>query len=629
MKKIVTLGAIAVLAAGFIFADEPAADVSVTEFKGEAKVTWGMDLDAMKTGFKNTASADFKVKLFNGGEKVTEGEGVWAELKVKTDGLKFEKGEKKDGTASLETATIHINDFFVGIKEGDCDYGDYKFDTAIRSNDNDSAKWIPSNPLWFGDKAWKYKYGIQAGYDTSDLAVKLDLRSIVDPDKKFTQYTNSYAVRLQGELKDSNQWLEGLAVKAGFNYNLSGEYYYNKDLEGADEAELKDGKPVYELDYYTKDGVKTKAKTKKGAAAANAAQAARTWLNIGESADGVNWVQNGHSFGYGANVAYKFKLDDTYFVKPQVAFSGYSDSIEANYGDNKWGKLSKSANFLAFGALFGWGSTSDNVGVPFLSGDEAKKSQPGVSVVVEIPLASTSKAVLDKTYTKKSHEAVLAVITPAFCTKGELVEGLSAGLYSEIALLRYKDDPNTTNASYHDASYTKTNDDRTNSETWNNAAWKDEKFALALAGGLKYDIKSGEYTITPQFGFRFANTAYVENKINNRTPLSTNKVFDKMGEQDKLWDVNNSKVKYGNGGYIAGWLNIKASVDFAGFINNTTFSLEYESANLMNKTDYHSKEYNRNGATIANPLYHEGNGSGSKYYNVKLGHFDVGCKIAF
>jgi hypothetical protein len=54
MKKIVTLGAIAVLSAGFMFADEPAADVSITEFKGNAKVTWGMDLDAGKTGFKNT-----------------------------------------------------------------------------------------------------------------------------------------------------------------------------------------------------------------------------------------------------------------------------------------------------------------------------------------------------------------------------------------------------------------------------------------------------------------------------------------------------------------------------------------------------------------------------------------------
>ena len=39
----------------------------------------------MKTGFKNTTDQHFKVKLFNGGEKVTEGEGVWAELKIKTE----------------------------------------------------------------------------------------------------------------------------------------------------------------------------------------------------------------------------------------------------------------------------------------------------------------------------------------------------------------------------------------------------------------------------------------------------------------------------------------------------------------------------------------------------------------
>ena len=608
------MGAIAVLAAGFIFADEPAADVSVTEFKGEAKVTWGMDLDAMKTGFKNTTSADFKVKLFNGGEKVTEGEGVWAELKVKTDGLKWEGnqdgGAWKDGKASLETATIHINDFFVGIKSGDCDYGDYKFDTAIRSNDNDSAKWIPANLLWWDigeEKAWRYKYGIQAGYDTSDLAVKLDLRSIVDPDGKLTQYTNSYAVKLQAELKDSNQRLEGLAVKAGFDYNLSGEYYFNK---ASTDADLKDKGDKQE----------------------------RAWLKIDKNVPAnVNYVQNGHSFGYGANVAYKLKLDDTYFVKPQVAFSGYSDSIEANYSDNKWGKISKSQNYLGFGVLFGWGSTSDNVGVPYLSGDEAKKTQPGVSVVVEVPLASSGKKVLDKTYTSKEHDKVLAYIVPSFATKGELVEGLSAGLYSEIALLRYKDwsaDDAThksdhSDVQYSDPSCTQTNSEGTSEEVWNNAAWKDEKFALALAGGIKYDIKSGDYTITPQAGFRFANTAYVENSINSHSLLSTNKVFNKLGIQDKITDNNNSKKKYGNGGYVAGWFNLKASVDFAGLINNTTFSLEYESANLLNKIDYHSKEITVNGVTTANPFYHEGNGSGSKYYNVKLGHFDIGCKIAF
>ena len=39
---------------GSVFAAEPVADVNIAEFKGEASVQWGVDLDTMKTGFKNS-----------------------------------------------------------------------------------------------------------------------------------------------------------------------------------------------------------------------------------------------------------------------------------------------------------------------------------------------------------------------------------------------------------------------------------------------------------------------------------------------------------------------------------------------------------------------------------------------
>ena len=608
MKKIVTMGAIAVLAAGFIFADEPAADVSVTEFKGEAKVTWGMDLDAGKTGFKNTESANFKVKLFGSGDKITEGEDLWAELKIKTDGLKLENGEWKDGKASVDAAKIHFGDFFVGIRSGDVQVGAYKFDGAIRSADNDNAKWIADVG------ADKFNYGIEAGYDSSDLNVTLNFRSykladkIVyeekDSDPKFkeeiddTQYTNSYAVSLEAGLKDSNAFVPGLFVNAGFSYNLSNEYYHYGKLH-----------------YLTseKDGKKTKE------------------LNTGIEVARVQFgPQNGHTLGYSFNAGYKLAIDDTYFVKPAVAFAGQLDSQESrgvdNNGNERWNKYSSNKNDLAFGVIFGWGANADaNAGVPFLDGDMAKKVTPGVSVVVDIPFATVGKATTDKTRTIKTHDKVIAYIVPSVFTGSELVPNFTAGLYSEIALLQYKEKA----ADGYVSSYTKDNSDTdwTSRDVWNNASLKQEKFAFALAGGLKYDYKADEITVTPSAGFRFVNRAYVENKINAKNPLSNNAVFatSSLGAQDYV--RYNSDAKYGDAGHLAGgFFNLKAGVSIGGLINNTTFSLDYESANLMNKIDYKSKEISVNGANIANPYYQAGEW---KYYNVKLGHFDIGCKIAF
>ena len=651
MKKIVTLGAIAVLAAGFIFADEPAADVSITEFTGNAKVTWGVDLDAMKTGFKNTTEANFKVKLFSAGDKSTEGDGVWGELKIKSDdGLKNENGTWTGPKAYVDVATVHINDFFVGIKEGDTTLGTYRFDGAIRSADNDNAKWLGEvGPGW---DDWAYNYGIQAGYDSTDLKIAFDIRSLIDAKKEQTQYSNSYSVALEAELKDTNQWLEGLFVKGGFGYNLSGEWYTNATVVNSEKEAVKEKDPddknkekeVYEFDKFTGTA---KKKMKNKDAFTSDSPVKRNWIATITAPKGVtfNGSQNGHVFGYAVQAGYKYKLDDKYFVKPAVAFEGATTTQEVNYGDNKWGKASTNGNALAFGVIFGWGDTADdNAGIYYLDSDSAKKVTPGVSVVVDIPLASTATYTLDKTYKTKTHGSALAIITPSFYTNGDLVEGLTAALYSEMALLRYKDwgsndathSSKNNDSQYSDPSCTQTNSDGTDSETWNNAVWKDEKFAFAITGGLKYAIKSGDITATPQAAFRFANVAYAENKINSISPLKTNPVFDKLGSQETYYtklEDNVAKVKYGNGGYVAGFFNIKAGVEVQGLVPNTTFDLVWESANLMNKIDYSSKEITKNGKTFANPYYlSAGSGSnyeGAKWYNVKLGHVDVGCKIAF
>jgi hypothetical protein len=68
------------------FADEPATNYSVAEFKGEAEFCWKSDFDKSENGMFNAASATLKINLLTGGEKSTAAaDGVWGELKIKID----------------------------------------------------------------------------------------------------------------------------------------------------------------------------------------------------------------------------------------------------------------------------------------------------------------------------------------------------------------------------------------------------------------------------------------------------------------------------------------------------------------------------------------------------------------
>ena len=71
-------------------------------------------------------------------------------------------------------------------------------------------------------------------------------------------------------------------------------------------------------------------------------------------------------------------------------------------------------------------------------------------------------------------------------------------------------------------------------------------------------------------------------------------------------------------GDIDNYFNLKLGVDLTGLIDNTTFFLEYTSANLLNDKEYSDKYVGKN-------EYDEVN----KFYNVKLGTFNVGAKISF
>ncbi|NLD48041.1 MAG: autotransporter, partial [Clostridiaceae bacterium] len=106
-KALVVFLALAMIAG--VFADEPVAESSIAGFSGNASVTWGVDLDSKKTGFSNDASAELKVTLATGGDKTSAGDGVWGEIKIKTDGLISKNdGWDKNGSASVDFAKLHL-----------------------------------------------------------------------------------------------------------------------------------------------------------------------------------------------------------------------------------------------------------------------------------------------------------------------------------------------------------------------------------------------------------------------------------------------------------------------------------------------------------------------------------------
>ncbi len=210
----------AVAMAASMFAAEPASNPSVVEFTGDASVTWGVNLDTNKTGFKNDESASFKMKLFDTGTKSTSGDGIWAELKIKIeddDGVGpngVNNGVFKGKAAAVDAAMFHINDFYIGIRSGDTQTGELDMNTALRSAGfwQNPGRWLENvGPA-------DYSQGITAGYGNNNFDVAVDFRSA-----EATQYSNDYAIAAEAKLKDSNEWVGGLDVRAGVSYGFNGK----------------------------------------------------------------------------------------------------------------------------------------------------------------------------------------------------------------------------------------------------------------------------------------------------------------------------------------------------------------------------------------------------------------------
>ncbi len=592
MKKIVALGAAAALIGG-LFAAEPASNPSLVSFTGNASVEWGVDLDAGKTGFKNGTWTEFKIKLFDAGDKATSGDGVWAELKIKVDDQDscgpngWQDGSWKSGNnAKVDVAKLHFNNIYVGIQSGDTQVGETDFTTAIKSADP-----------WFHPGRWlgavgpdKFTQGIVAGYEDDNMNIGVDFRSYDDG-----QYTNAYAVAGEFKIKDTNSFAEGLSVGLGAAYNLNDFHFSNSKTNTA----------VVENEGYAYDALPADV----GAALATVPFFGKSTFNYD------------HLLGYSASVGYKLKLDDKLWLKPQVGFQGslatYKDT-DTDYSLN----VTANTNVLVAGVMFGWGDTNSygGTGLYFLDVDDRDDGEtPGISAMVYIPLPAVRTGKTEtsgypapltdynKTTTEKYtyHDSLKALIVPSLYS-GDLVENLKFGAYSEIGLFDYREkQPEGT-----------TGDNET-SEFY--AQTKDYKntFALAVSAGLKYDIKADDITVTPKASVRYANTCYVANKaaIKAAVPGTGDKDLfpvDDFGIQSVAKDGERSEQLNSEGKpyLLSGdFFNLEAGVDVAGLINNTTFSVHYKSANLLNNTDYSANDYGT--------------------YNVKLGTLNVGCKISF
>ena len=553
MKKALSVFLMIAVAFG-AFADEPVADVNIAEFSGNASVQWGVDLDTMKTGFLNDYEVNLKLNLLNNGSKSTTGDGVWGELVLKTDGDSF-IGWRNGGDTDkmnddafgsntgmkysqalkvfVDTAKIHIGPAYIGIKRGDTQTGALKMDAAIRSADDGQAKWL-------GDVGpGKYSQGIVLGVDTDVVKVDLDLRSYAVEKTEYSedntsamgdsdvvsheiehQYTDAYAAALEVELKGDGIGVEGLSVKGGVSFNFAENYYPGKYARWKSDLPDTDARML----------------------------------------------------GYSASVGYKLGLDDTFYICPQVGFTGQTQFYKDD--DAKTSRTTTDKLAIAAGLLFGWGEIGEdkNAGVPYLDGDAAKKVSPGVGVVAYIPLPNKTTTDLDGSKTSVKRYTELIRIMPSFYS-GEIIPGLTAAAYADIGVTKLAE-----------------NDTEGEDEVYYIA--EEAKVPMAFAFGAKYAIEAGEVTITPKAGIRFANAAYVDYSTDlsdegGRKPIFTEKddgVFKDMGKQKSLAEDAEDR-KYGlisDGNYM----NLKLGVDIAGLIDNTTLGVEWSTYNILNDIDY-------------------------------------------
>ena len=333
-KALVVLLALAVVASGFA---QPVADVNVAEFSGNASVTWGVDLDKDNaTGFKNETEAKVVVNIFDAAEQSTEGDGIWAELVIKTDALKIvNKGkaadfDEGDDGIRIDTAKLHFNDLYVGIKADGTKVGEFHLPRAL------NFKKIMTVPGVGPDR----KPGIVAGYDSDLFKVAVDFRSAKAVD----------AVASKFDLEAYS------AAVIAFMFDLPWEDAKGKPRTGDPDEQLSlfyteavDGVSQYSNDY----AIRAVAKV-------TPIENLDTYVGFSYAFEKATGAKK-NQMGFGANVLYKYELNDTFYLQPGVGYSSTFAEIPVDKTDK---------GTLGASLLFGFAGDPSDVGVGIL--DTAK-----------------------------------------------------------------------------------------------------------------------------------------------------------------------------------------------------------------------------------------------------------------
>ncbi len=360
-----------------VFAEEPKPELKVSEFKGDAAVLFGADLDEGAVAFGNTVSASLKLDLMGGGDKTTAGEGIWGELKIKTDGDPIQV--KADGSGSslggykvvVDYAKLHLGpNAYIGIKsdgtavdkvmEPDMAAPYFKVDNTQHYGQKTSTTLL-SNEAGVGPNA---PWGIVVGFSVPSIAdITVDFRSFEE-------------LKTNGTLAAGRTALEKNAF--GLRGNVSVTAVPDLTLELAGNTGFG-----------------------------------------GESAK--------YDMGFGAKAGYKIALSDPFYVKPTVGFNGSIDNAAG--GAVSAAKGTGDFDYSAqAGVLLGWGAKAKAINTYFFNDSDTDWGYyPGVSAGVVITNYAGAK--------KGDMTMGLNVSTMT----GSLVPNLTAAVACEIADLMADD----------------------------------------------------------------------------------------------------------------------------------------------------------------------------------------------
>ena len=369
-------------------ADEPVADLNVAEVSGNAKVTWGADLDnSFASGFKNEGEATLKVNFANKGSKSTEGDGVWGELGVEVTqnvGFKSHTGSTGEsdvgdwdgdngGKIKVSAAKLHFGPVYVGITSGDTQVGDYKVTNAIMSADNgDNAIQIG------GVGPADVSQGIVAGYGDDNFGIDVDLRTLPNGNPGATTYlyynAGTWYTVSEDMLDAFKEDYPNAYLVETFKADDGDTDFYDNNYALAAEAQLKDSN-AFVPGLFAKVGF------------------------------AMPFAEH-PVIGVAASAGYKLPIGEKFYLRPEVAYNVSIAGDDTYYG-------------LVGGVMFGWGATEDaNAGVPYLDNDQTKKVTPGVGVAVELDGLGGDVAVK---------------LVPSFYS-GDLIPNLKAGAVAELNL---------------------------------------------------------------------------------------------------------------------------------------------------------------------------------------------------